>query len=256
MLAFTRSKLRCAFLTAGAALLTTSAAVLAQTAASYPSTQLRIVVPYPAGGGTDIFARLLGAKLTDSWGQQVIVDNRAGANGTVGTAYVAKAPADGQTILIVPAGYAANPALYKQLPYDQTRELIAVSELASGPLVLVVHPSLPAHSVKELIALARSRPDVINFGSAGTGSLPHLSGELFNLMAGTKLVHIPYKGASRRRQRCARRACAGLFHEHSAKPAADQDRETTRARRDHAGTQPDRAGHSDDRGERAQKAST
>jgi tripartite-type tricarboxylate transporter receptor subunit TctC len=170
-------------------------AAFAQSSSSYPSGQLRIVVPYPAGGGTDIFARMLGQKLNESWGQPVVVDNRAGANGTVGTAYVAKAPADGLTLLIVPAGYAANPGLYKQLPYDQTRELTGVTRLASGPLVLVVHPSVPAKTAKELIALARSHPGEINFGSAGSGSLPHLSGELFSLMAGIKLVHIPYKGA-------------------------------------------------------------
>jgi tripartite-type tricarboxylate transporter receptor subunit TctC len=175
--------------------LAAAAACSIASAQSYPSGQIRIVVPYPAGGGTDIFARMLGQKLNETWGQPVVVDNRAGANGTVGTAYVAKAPADGLTLLIVPAGYAANPGLYRQLPYDQTRELTGVTRLASGPLVLVVHPSVPAKTAKELIALARSHPGEINFGSAGSGSLPHLSGELFSLMAGIKLVHIPYKGA-------------------------------------------------------------
>jgi tripartite-type tricarboxylate transporter receptor subunit TctC len=182
-------------ITRGLTALAAAAAFSTACAQSYPSGQIRIVVPYPAGGGTDIFARMLGQKLNETWGQPVVVDNRAGANGTVGTAYVAKAPADGLTLLIVPAGYAANPGLYKQLPYDQTRELTGVTRLASGPLVLVVHPSVPAKTAKELIALARSHPGEINFGSAGSGSLPHLSGELFSLMAGIKLVHIPYKGA-------------------------------------------------------------
>jgi tripartite-type tricarboxylate transporter receptor subunit TctC len=156
---------------------------------------MRIVSPYPPGGGTDILGRTIAQKLNEAVKQPVIVENRAGANGTIGAAFVAKAPADGQTMLIIPAGYAANPALYKSLPYDQSRDLSPVSHLASGPLVLVVHPSLPAKSVKELIALAKSRPGAINVGSAGTGSLPHLSAELFNMTSGAKLTHIPYKGS-------------------------------------------------------------
>ncbi|MGH8650131.1 MAG: tripartite tricarboxylate transporter substrate binding protein, partial [Burkholderiales bacterium] len=162
---------------------------------AYPSGPLRIVVPFVPGGGTDIQARLIAQKLNESWGQPVVVDNRPGASGTIGTAFVAKAAGDGHTVLIVPAGYAGNPSLYKKLPYDQTRDLAPVSCLASGPLTLVVHPSLPAKSVKELIALARSRPGEINFGSSGAGTLPHLSAELFNSMSGVRMVHIPYKGA-------------------------------------------------------------
>lgn len=181
------------------ALLTGSGAAMAQTApvtaASYPSAVLRIVSPYPPGGGTDILARTIGQKLNERFNQPVIVENRAGANGTLGAAYVAKGPPDGHTMLVVPAGYAANPGLYKSLPYDQARELAPVSLLASGPLVLVVHPSLPARSVKELIAFAKARPGALNVGSAGNGSLPHLSAELFNALAGVKIVHIPYKGS-------------------------------------------------------------
>lgn len=172
------------------------AAVVAPTGAQpYPSGPLRIVVPFTPGGGTDILARLIAQKLNESWGQPVVVDNRPGAAGTVGTAFVAKAMGDGHTLLIVPAGYAGNPGLYKNLPYDQKRDLAPVSWLASGPLTLVVHPSLPAKSVKELIAFARARPGEINFGSSGAGTLPHLSAELFNSMSGIKMVHIPYKGA-------------------------------------------------------------
>jgi tripartite-type tricarboxylate transporter receptor subunit TctC len=162
---------------------------------AYPIAPLRIVVPFTPGGGTDILARLIAQKLNESWGQPVVVDNRPGASGTVGTAFVAKAAADGHTLLIVPAGYAGNPGLYKKLPYDHTRDLAPVSWLASGPLTLVVHPSLPAKSVRELIALARARPGEINFGTSGAGTLPHLSAELFNSMSGVKMVHIPYKGA-------------------------------------------------------------
>ncbi len=154
-----------------------------------------MVSPYPPGGGTDILARAISLKLSDALGRPVIVENRAGANGTVGAAYVAKPPSDGLTMMVVPAGYAANPALYKNLPYDQARDLAPVTLLASGPLVLVVHTSVPAKTVKELIALARSKPGELNVGSAGSGSLPHLSAELFNLSTGVKLVHIPYKGS-------------------------------------------------------------
>ena len=162
---------------------------------TYPAGPLRIVSPYAPGGGTDILGRIIGQKLNESLKQPVVVENRVGANGTIGAAYVAKAAPDGLTMLIVPAGYAANPALYKNLPYDQARDLAPVSHLASGPLVLVVHPSLPAKSVKEFIALAKSRPAEINVGSAGTGSLPHLCAELFNSAAGVKLIHIPSKGS-------------------------------------------------------------
>src|SRR5688572_2573973 len=165
------------------------------SAQQYPSGPIRIVVPFTPGGGTDILARLIAQKLSESWGQPVVVDNRPGAAGTVGTAFVAKAAGDGHTLLIVPAGYAGNPGLYKKLPYDHTRDLAPVSWLASGPLTLVVHPSLPAKSVKELIAFARARPGEINFGSSGAGTLPHLSAELFNSVSGIKMVHIPYKGA-------------------------------------------------------------
>jgi len=172
-----------------------AAARAAESAQSYPSGPLRMVIPYPPGGGTDILGRVIAQKLNERFGQPVVVDNRPGANNTLGTALVAKAPPDGHTLLIVPAGYAANPALYKSLPYDQARDLAPVSHLASGPLVLVVHPSLPVRSVQELIAFAKARPGEINVGSAGNGSLPHLCAELFNLTAKVKLIHIPYKGS-------------------------------------------------------------
>jgi hypothetical protein len=160
-----------------------------------PPGQLRIIVPYSPGGGTDILARAIAQQLGDLLHRSVIVDNRVGANGTIGAALVAKSPPDGLTMLLVPAGYAANPALYQSLPYDQAKDLAPVTILASGPLVLVVHPSLPVKSVKELIALAKSQPGLLNVGNAGIGSLPHLSAELFNVSASVKLVSVPYKGA-------------------------------------------------------------
>jgi tripartite-type tricarboxylate transporter receptor subunit TctC len=177
------------------AALAAGGAIHGAIAQTYPSGPVRIVIPYPPGGGTDILGRAIGQKLNERFGQPVVVDNRAGANGTVGAALVAKSPADGQSLLMVPAGYAANPALYKSLPYDQARDLAPVSHLASGPLVLVVHPSLPVRSVQELIALAKARPGELNVGSAGIGSLPHLCAELFNTASGVKLTHIPYKGS-------------------------------------------------------------
>jgi len=183
-----------AFLIAVAALAIASTAG-ADDAAVLPQGQLKIVVPYSPGGGTDILARALAQQLGEVLHRTVIVENRTGANGTIGAAYVAKAPADGLTMLLVPAGYAANPALYKSLPYDQAKDLMPVSLLASGPLVLVVHPSLPVKSVKELIALAKAKPGELNVGNAGVGSLPHLSAELFNVTANVKLVSVPYKGA-------------------------------------------------------------
>jgi tripartite-type tricarboxylate transporter receptor subunit TctC len=178
-----------------AALALLAAASLPTFAQNYPNGPLKIVSPYPPGGGTDILARTIGQKLNERFNQPVVVENRAGANGTVGAAYVAKSAPDGHTMLVVPAGYAANPALYKSLPYDQSRELAPVSHIASGPLTLVVHPSLPVKNVKDLIALAKAKPDALNVGSAGNGSLPHLCAELFNASAGIKIVHIPFKGS-------------------------------------------------------------
>jgi len=178
---------------------------LAQTAAAqttssgsgpaYPAGPLRVVVPFPPGGGTDILARSLAQKLNEAWAQPVIVDNRGGANGTIGAAAVAKAPPDGHTIIIVPSGFAVNPSIYKNLPFDALKDFAPVSQLASSPLVLVVHPSFPSKSVKELIAFLKARPGEINYGSSGNGSPPHIATELFKLLTGVKMTHIPYKGA-------------------------------------------------------------
>ena len=167
---------------------------MASSAQEYPARAIRLVVAFPPGGGTDILGRALATELADLLHRPVIVENKPGANGIVGTAYVARSPADGLTMLIVPAGYAANAALYKSLPYDP-KDLAPVSQLASGPLVLVVHPGLGVKSVRELIALARSKPGELSVGNAGIGSLPHLSGELFGSLAQVKMTAVPYKGA-------------------------------------------------------------
>jgi tripartite-type tricarboxylate transporter receptor subunit TctC len=166
----------------------------AASAQTFTTGSLKIVSPYPPGGGTDVLARVIAQRYTERFSQPAIVENRPGANGTIGTAVVAKAPPDGLTLVIVPAGHAANASLYKSLPYDASRDLAPVSLLASGPLVLVVYPSLPVKSVRDLIALARQRPGELNYGSPGSGALPHLSAELFNALAGTKMTHVPYRG--------------------------------------------------------------
>ena len=162
---------------------------------TYPAKPVRIVVPFAPGGGTDVIARYLAAGMTESLKRQVLVDNRAGANGIVGTDIVARAPADGYTLLFVSSPHSVNPSMYAKLPYDTLRDFSPVSMVASSPYILVTHPSLPARNVKELIALARKRPDQILYASGGSGSSAHLTAELFNQMAGVKLREVPFKGA-------------------------------------------------------------
>ena len=161
----------------------------------YPSKQIRIIVAYSPGGGTDLLARVIGKKLAESWGQQVLVDNRPGAGGIIGTDLVAKAPPDGYTLGMMPSTHAINPSLFSKLPYDPLKDFTAVTLVATGPNVLVVHPSIPAHSVRELIALAKRRPGELTFASAGVGSTTHLAGEYFKSMAKINVVHVPYKGS-------------------------------------------------------------
>lgn len=164
-------------------------------AQTYPAGPMSLVVPFPPGGGTDILGRTLAQKLNEAWVQPVVVDNRAGANGVIGTALVARSAPDGHTMLIVPGGLAVNPAIRKNLPYDTLKDLAPVTQLASSPLVLAVHPSFPPKSVKEMVAFAKAHPGEINFGTSGNGSPPHLAAELFKLLAGIRMTHIPYKGA-------------------------------------------------------------
>ncbi len=164
---------------------------------AYPAKPIRFVVAFPPGGGTDIIARSIAQKLSDRLAQQVVVDNRPGAGGNIGTDIVAKAAPDGYTMLMGSAGpLAINASLFASMPFDPVRDLAPVTLAASTPNVLVVHPSLKAATVKELIALARAHPGGINFASSGHGTPAHLAGELFNSMAGVKLVHVPYKGAA------------------------------------------------------------
>lgn len=165
-------------------------------AQSYPSKTVRWVVPFPPGGGTDTISRTLAQKLTEGWGQQVIADNRPGSGGTIGLALAAKMPADGYSIVLGQlANVAIAPALYPKLPYDAVKDLQPVTLVLTSPLILVVHPSVPAKNTKELIALARAKPGTLTYGSPGNGTTGHLGTEILQYSAKIKMTHIPYKGA-------------------------------------------------------------
>ena len=170
-----------------------SAAV--RDAAGYPEKPIRFVVPSSVGGGNDVLARLLGPRMSVHWGKQLVIDNRSGAGGIIGSDLVAKAPADGYSILIVAGGYTLNPSLYAKLPYDTLRDFERVSLVACAPNLLVVHASVPVNSVKELIAYAKSRPGYLNYASSGVGTTSYLSAEIFKVMTGVEMVHVPFKGA-------------------------------------------------------------
>src|SRR4051812_8900726 len=169
----------------------------AAQAQNWPTKPVRFISPFAPGGGADITARVIAQKLTESLGQQVLVDNRGGAGGMIGVDLGAKAPPDGYTVVLGTIGnIAIGPSLYAKMPYDPIKDLVPISLAADALNVLVVHPTLPAKNVKELVALARARPGQLYFGSSGPGATDHLAGELFNLLAGTKMVHVPYKGGA------------------------------------------------------------
>jgi tripartite-type tricarboxylate transporter receptor subunit TctC len=172
----------------------TSFAAVASFAQPYPSKPIRLIVPFAPGGPADIQARLIGPKLTEAWGQPVVVENRAGGNTLIATELTARSDPDGHVVQVISAGFAINVSLYSRLPYDSVRDFAPVTQLTSGPAIVVVHPSLPARSIKELIQLARSRPGQLTYASAGLPS--QLAVELFKVMTGTDLVHVPYKGAA------------------------------------------------------------
>ncbi len=174
------------------ALLMTSGAIAQQ----YPTKPIRLIVPFAPGGGTDITARAIAMKLTEALGQTVVVDNRAGANGTIGADIAAKAPPDGYTLSMISSSHSVNPSIMKKLPYDLVTDLAPVTQATSQPYALVLHPSVAAKSVKELIALVKAKPNSLNYGSSGTGGLSHLSGALLCSMTGITMTHIPYKGGS------------------------------------------------------------
>jgi tripartite-type tricarboxylate transporter receptor subunit TctC len=181
------------YIAAVLATLLLSGAAVGQT---WPTKPVRVVVPFPPGGSTDVLGRIVATKLTEALGQQVVVDNRAGAGGIIGTDIVVKAPPDGHTLLFsASAPIAINVTLMKNVPYDSRRDLTPVVRIGSVPLVLVVHPVVPARSVKELIALLRSRPNDFTYASAGNGTPQHLSAELFKTLANVRMTHVPYKGS-------------------------------------------------------------
>ena len=162
---------------------------------AYPQKTVRLIVPFPPGGGNDVIARVVAQKLTDKWGQTVVVENRAGANGIVGLQALIQAPADGYTLAVGAAGpMAVNPSLYAKLPYDPLKDFAPITNLVNFPLLLVTHPSVPAKTTRELVALAKAKPGQLTYASPGSGNSGHLAGELFNSMAGVQIVHIPYKG--------------------------------------------------------------
>jgi len=180
----------------GAAAITLSLAAGIGCAQTFPSKAVRIIVPFPPGGGVDIVARLMGPKLTETYKQQIVVDNRAGAAGVIGTELAARSAPDGYTWLLATMGnLAVNRHLYSTMTVNPLRDLVPVTEVVAVYFVMVAHPSLPAKDVKSLIALAKARPGRITYSSSGAGGAPHLAGALFNAMAGVKLMHIPYKGS-------------------------------------------------------------
>ena len=184
-------KLHASLLTALGLLLALSTAAAAQ---DYPTKPVRLIIPFPPGGSNDVVGRLIATHLSERLGKQVVVDNRgAGAGGVVGSEVAANAPRDGYTLLIISLAHAVNPWLYK-LPYDPIKSFTPVAILASGPNVLVVNPELPVHSVAELLAAAKDKPGQLQYASAGVGSFQHLGGELFKLMAGVNILHVPFKG--------------------------------------------------------------
>jgi tripartite-type tricarboxylate transporter receptor subunit TctC len=161
---------------------------------AYPNKPIRLIVPFAPGGSNDIMARIIGQKIGENVGQTVIIDNRGGASGIIGTDIAAKAAPDGYTLLMMSLTLAVNPSLFKKLPYDTDKDLLPVSLVASAPLILVVHPSLPVKTLKDFIAHAKANPGKLNFGSGGPGTTPHLAGEMLKSMAGLQMTHVPYKG--------------------------------------------------------------
>jgi len=188
---FTRFECRCCCIAFAALASLAAGAAYAQ---QYPTKPIRLIVPFAPGGGTDITARVIALKLGDALGQTVVADNRPGANGTIGVDLCAKAAPDGYTLTMISSSHAVNVSLYTKLPYDLIKDLAPITQATRQPYALVIHPAVPAKSVKELIALAKAKPGTLNYGSSGTGGLSHLSGALLASLSGVNMVHVPYKG--------------------------------------------------------------
>jgi tripartite-type tricarboxylate transporter receptor subunit TctC len=167
----------------------------AGAAEPFPTRPIRLIVPFPAGGGTDIVGRVLGQRLHESLGQPVVIDNRGGAGGTLGTAVVAKSPPDGYTLLLAPTSHVINPSIYAKLPYDTEKDFAPITMVASAAILMAVHPGVPADTVRGFVEAAKARPQALaNYGSAGAGTVFHLTGELFKQLTGLGMVHVPYRG--------------------------------------------------------------
>ena len=180
-----------------AAICAMTVAPAAAQSTAWPNKQVRIIVPFPAGGTTDVVARLLGQRLQEVWGQTVIVENKTGAGGNIGAVEVAKAPNDGYTLLMASGSIVTvNPHIYAKMPFDAAKDFVPITNVAQGPMVIVVGPNVAAKNITELIALAKAKPGVLNFGSAGIGSQVHMAGENFLYTAGIDVKHVPYKGES------------------------------------------------------------
>ena len=175
---------------------TYGATAFAQSAASFPSKSITIIVPASPGGAIDLVARLSGQKMTEDWGKAVVIENKAGATGVIGTQAVATAAPDGHTLALVASSHAINPSMMKKLPFDTVKSFEPVVLTHVVPLILVINPKIPANNVKELIAYAKANPGKLSFASSGNGGAPHMSGELFKSMAGIEMTHVPYKGST------------------------------------------------------------
>jgi tripartite-type tricarboxylate transporter receptor subunit TctC len=184
----------CRFLVVGAISAAAALACGAALAQSYPSRYVKLVITYPAGGSSDVMGRILGQKLTDFWGQQVVIESKPGAAGAIGMDYAARQPGDGYTLVVGNIGPAAVNPLISKVPYDVLKDFVPVTMISSGPNILVVHPQSPARSVQDLIALAKAQPGKLTYGSSGPGSMSHLSAELFKRLVNVDIVHVPYKG--------------------------------------------------------------
>ena len=217
-------------------------------AQNYPDRVVRIVNPYPPGGSVDVMARILAQKLTDSLGQQFIVENRSGGGGNTGSDSVAKADPDGYTLLFTaPGPLTVNQTLYSRLPFDPAKDFAPIALFATAPIVLIVHPGVAANNVQELIALAKSNPGKINFASAGTGTTNHLSGELFKSMAKIDIVHVPYRGAGPAMNDLIGGHVQMFFDLTAGRAAADQHGQGARARDRRRHAHVEAAGRADDR---------
>jgi tripartite-type tricarboxylate transporter receptor subunit TctC len=230
---------------AGAMCITSVA--LDASAQGYPVRPIRVVVPLAAGGGTDILGRTIAQKLSEGLKQTAFVDNRPGAGGNVGMELVAKAPADGYTLLVASAGLAINPSLYEKLQYNPIRDFAPITLIGSGPFVLVIHPTVPVKSVTQLISLGKSKPNELSFASAGNGSGPHLSAELFKSMSKTQMVHVPYKGGGPALIDLLSGQVSVMFPEHAAGVVQREGGPAPRTWCHHGEAISCSAGHSDDR---------